>query len=135
MSPKRIDHIGIAVRSLEQSVPLYRDVLGLKFLGYETVESEQVRVAFMEIGESRIELLEPLSPDSPIAGYMEKKGEGIHHIALRVDGIEQELDRLSASGFRLIHERPKVGAHGSRVAFVHPKSTLGVLYELCQPED
>ncbi|PTX52211.1 methylmalonyl-CoA epimerase [Melghirimyces profundicolus] len=134
VSPERIDHVGIAVRSLDEAVPLYRDILGLKYLGEESVESEQVRIAFFRLGETRIELLEPLSADSPIAGFLEKRGEGIHHIALKVDGIEEKLEGLTETGIRLIHERPKRGAEGSRVAFIHPKSTRGVLYELCEPQ-
>lgn len=134
ISPKQIDHIGIAVRSLDDAIPLYRDVLGLELLGSERVESEQVRVAFMKIGETKIELLEPLSPESPIARHIEKRGEGIHHIALQVEGIQEELDRLADAGFRLLNKQPKPGAHGTQVAFIHPRSTRGVLYELCQPE-
>ncbi|QKG85949.1 methylmalonyl-CoA epimerase [Kroppenstedtia pulmonis] len=134
MSPKQIDHIGIAVRSLDDAIPLYRDVLGLELLGSERVESEQVRVAFMKIGETKIELLEPLSPESPIARHIEKRGEGIHHIALQVEGIQGELDRLAEAGFHLLNKQPKPGAHGAQVAFIHPRSTRGVLYELCQPE-
>ncbi len=131
--PKQIEHIGIAVRNLEESVKLYTDMLGLKLLGYETVESEKVRVAFLEIGETRIELLEATSPDSPIAQYIEKKGEGIHHIALQVDNSIERLAFLKEQGIKLIHEVPKEGAHGNQVAFLHPKSTNGVLLELCQP--
>ncbi|RXT13819.1 methylmalonyl-CoA epimerase [Ammoniphilus sp. CFH 90114] len=131
--PKQIEHIGIAVRSLEESVPFYTELLGLKLLGYETVESEKVRVAFLEIGETRLELLEATSPDSPIAQFIDKKGEGIHHIALQVDNSVERLQDLKEKGIRLIHEVPKPGAHGNLVAFLHPKSTNGVLLELCQP--
>lgn len=131
--PKQIEHIGIAVRNLEESVKLYTDMLGLKLVGYETIESEKVRVAFLEIGETRIELLEATSPDSPIAQYIEKKGEGIHHIALQVDNSIERLAFLKEQGIKLIHEVPKEGAHGNQVAFLHPKSTNGVLLELCQP--
>ncbi|MFD1436693.1 methylmalonyl-CoA epimerase [Kroppenstedtia eburnea] len=133
VSPEKIDHVGIAVKSLETAVPLYRDILGLPFLGEETVDSEQVRVAFFRLGEVKVELLEPTSPESPIARFIEKRGEGIHHIALSVKEIEGELEGLAAAGIRLIDERPKPGANGTQVAFLHPKSTLGVLYELCQP--
>lgn len=132
ISPTQIDHIGIAVQSLDDAIPLYRDVLGLELLGYETVKSEQVRVAFMKIGETKIELLEPLSPESPIARHLEKRGEGIHHIALQVEEIQEELDRLADAGLRLLNKQPKSGAHGTQVAFIHPRSTRGVLYELCQ---
>jgi len=133
VDPKKISHIGIAVRDLEAALPLYTDVLGLSLEGVETVESEGVKVAFLRIGETRIELLEPLGPDSPIASFLEKRGEGIHHIALEVDGIEERLSLLSEKGIRLINERPKQGAHGARIAFLHPKATGGVLYELCEP--
>ncbi|MBN2909791.1 methylmalonyl-CoA epimerase [Polycladomyces sp. WAk] len=131
-APRQISHIGIAVRSLDEAIPLYRDILGLAWEGTETVESEQVRVAFFRIGETRIELLEPLSPESAIAKHLEKRGEGIHHIALEVSDIERRLSELAEQGVRLIHERPKQGAHNAKVAFLHPKSTGGVLFELCE---
>ncbi|SFS92494.1 methylmalonyl-CoA epimerase [Marininema halotolerans] len=130
---KKIDHIGIAVRSLEASLPLYRDIMGLTYLGMETVASEQVRVAFFKLGEAKLELLEPTSEESAIARFIEKKGEGLHHVALGVEGIDGELNKLSEAGLRLIHEQPKRGAGGAQVAFVHPRSTGGVLYELCEP--
>ncbi|SDW55083.1 methylmalonyl-CoA epimerase [Marininema mesophilum] len=133
LDPQKIDHIGIAVRSLETALPLYRDVLGLSYLGTERVDSEHVRVAFFKLGETKLELLEPTSEESAIARFIEKKGEGIHHIALRVEGIEGGLNKLSEAGLRLIHEQPKVGAGKAQVAFVHPRSTGGVLYELCEP--
>jgi methylmalonyl-CoA epimerase len=132
--PKQIEHIGIAVKNLEESVMFYTELLGLRLLGYETVESEKVRVAFLEIGETRIELLEATSPDSPIAQFIDKKGEGIHHIALKVDNVQERLDFLKSQGVKLIHETPKLGAHENLVAFMHPKSTKGVLLELCQPQ-
>lgn len=133
--PRKINHIGIAVHDLDASVQLYTQVMGLKLLGLETVESEQVRVAFLEIGETRLELLEPLSPESAIAKHLEKRGEGIHHIALEVEEIEERLSELSTCGIQLIHQQPKKGAHGTNIAFLHPKSTGGVLYELCEPVD
>lgn len=132
-APKQIEHIGIAVKDLEESVQLYTERLGLTCLGYETVESEKVRVAFLEIGETRLELLEPTSPDSPIAQFIEKRGEGLHHIALQVDNSIERLEFLKDQGVKLINEVPKQGAHGNLVAFLHPKSTNGVLLELCQP--
>jgi len=132
--PKQIEHIGIAVRNLDESVRFYTELLGLELLGYETVESEKVRVAFLQIGETRFELLEATSPDSAIAQFIEKKGEGIHHIALQVDNSVERLAFLKEKGVRLINEVPKKGAHGNLVAFLHPKSTNGVLLELCQPE-
>jgi methylmalonyl-CoA/ethylmalonyl-CoA epimerase len=131
--PKQIAHIGIAVKDLEQALPLYTEVLGLTLLGYETVESEKVRVAFLQIGETHLELLEATSLDSPIAQFIEKRGEGIHHIALQVDDAAQRLESFKKTGIKLIHEVPKEGAHGNLVAFLHPKSTHGVLLELCQP--
>lgn len=132
--PKQIEHIGIAVRDLEKSVQFYTWLLGLRCLGYETVESEKVRVAFIEIGETRLELLEATSPDSPIAQFIERKGEGIHHIALQVNNSGERLEFLKGQGIKLIHEVPKKGAHGNLIAFLHPKSTNGVLLELCQPQ-
>ncbi len=134
--PKKIAHIGIAVKSLEAALPFYTEQLGLSFLGEEVVESEKVRVAFLRIGETRFELLEPTAPDSPIALFIEKRGEGIHHIALDVDDIGARLARLKANGVPLIHETPKSGAHGAQIAFLHPKAARGVLFELCQyPQD
>lgn len=131
-APEKIAHIGIAVHSLEETLPFYTEQLGLLLEGIEKVESEQVKVAFLKIGESRLELLEPLSDASAIATFLEKKGEGIHHIALEVDEIEKRLVDLKENGIRLIHEQPKIGANDSKIAFLHPKSTNGVLYELCE---
>lgn len=131
--PKKISHIGIAVYNLDDAIPLYRDVFGLVYEGEEVVESEQVRVAFFKIGESRIELLEPLSQESAIYKFLQKKGEGIHHIALEVSDLDQRLSELKQKGIRMINEQPKRGAHQMNIAFLHPKSTGGVLYELCEP--
>lgn len=131
-SPKKIAHIGIAVQSIEQTLPFYTEQLGLKLEGIEEVESEQVKVAFLKIGETMFELLEPLSESSAIYTYLEKNGEGIHHIALEVDNIEHRLTNLKNGGIRLIHEQPKLGANNSKIAFLHPKSTYGVLFELCE---
>ncbi|MDQ0350931.1 methylmalonyl-CoA epimerase [Alkalibacillus filiformis] len=128
----KIAHIGIAVSSIDETLPFYRDQLGLEFKGVEEVESEHVKVAFLKIGESAIELLEPLNDQSPIAKYIEKKGEGIHHIALDVNDIDERLNTLKEQGVPLIHEQPKVGAHDSQIAFLHPKAANGVLFELCQ---
>ncbi|WP_342662659.1 methylmalonyl-CoA epimerase [Halalkalibacillus halophilus] len=128
----KISHIGIAVKDLESSRKFYEQDLNLEFEGTEIVESEQVKVAFYKIGESRFELLEPMSPESPIASFIEKRGEGIHHIALDVDDIKERLKHLRDNGIKLIHEEPKTGAHNSEIAFLHPKSTNGVLFELCQ---
>src|SRR5690625_5655535 len=121
-SPKKIAHIGIAVYNIEASIPFYTKLLGLTLEKTEEVESEQVKVAFFKIGESRIELLEPLSEQSPIHTFLQKKGEGIHHIALEVDDINQRLAQLKSSGIRLINEQPKSGANESQIAFLHPKS-------------
>ncbi len=128
----KIDHIGIAVKSLNEAVKLYEDSMGLKASGYETVEDQGVQLAMIPLGESRLELLEPLHADSPIQKFMTKRGEGIHHIALEVDNIELALERLKASGARLIDSVPRVGAHNTRIAFIHPSSTHGVLLELVE---
>ncbi len=132
MGIEKIDHIGIAVHSIDEALPYYRNILGLEYTGSEIVEEQKVRVAFLKIGESRIELLEPTSPDSPIAGFLEKRGSGIHHIAVRTDSIEDDLVRHSSNDVRLIDSSPRVGAHNMKIAFIHPKSTSGVLLELCQ---
>ncbi|BAU29135.1 methylmalonyl-CoA epimerase [Aneurinibacillus soli] len=134
-SPQKIEHIGIAVKSIDESLKFYTQVLGLKLTGFETVESEKVRVAFLEIGESHIELLEPTSPESAIAKFIEKKGEGIHHVALKVDNQKERLATLKEAGVKLITETPKLGAHNNMVAFLHPKATGGVLLELCEKAD
>ena len=131
----KIDHIGIAVKSLSAAVKVYEQAVGLKLAGYDEVDDQGVRVAMLDIGESRIELLEPTRPDSPVEKFMNKRGEGIHHIAVRVDNIEQALERLKAAGIRLIDEKPKRGAHNTRVAFIHPASTHGVLMELVEHDE
>ena len=129
---KKINHIGIAVKNLEDSIPFYRDQLGMNFEGTEEVAEQKVRVAFLQIGESRIELLEPTSEDSPIAKFLEKKGEGVHHMAYEVDDVVAALADLKEKGLRLIDETPRRGAHHSLIAFLHPKATGGVLTEICQ---
>ena len=128
----KIDHIGIAVKSLAQAVKVYEQAVGLELAGYDEVDEQGVRVAMLNIGESRIELLEPTRPDSPVGKFMTKRGEGIHHIAVQVDNIEEALERLKSAGVRLIDETPKRGAHNTRVAFIHPSSTHGVLMELVE---
>ncbi|WP_298270238.1 methylmalonyl-CoA epimerase [Geobacter sp.] len=128
----KINHIGIAVASLEETIPFYRDRLGMTFKGTEEVPEQKVRVAFLQIGASKIELLEPTSAESPIAKFLEKSGPGIHHIAYEVEDIEAAIARLMADGARMIDSVPRHGAHGTRIAFVHPKSSGGVLTELCQ---
>jgi methylmalonyl-CoA/ethylmalonyl-CoA epimerase len=129
---KKINHIGIAVKNLETAIPFYRDVLGMSFEGTEDVAEQKVRVAFLKVGESRIELLEPTAVDSPVAKFLEKNGEGIHHLAYEVEDIEQALEALDAQGVRLIDRQPRKGAHNSQIAFLHPKASGGVLTEICQ---
>jgi methylmalonyl-CoA epimerase len=128
----KIDHIGIAVKSLEGSIRFYEQALGLKVTGYDQVDDQGVRVAMLDTGESRIELLEPATPDSPIEKFIAKRGEGIHHIALCVDSIDEALERLKASGARLIDQTPRCGAHNTRIAFIHPSTSHGVLLELVE---
>lgn len=135
MKIERIDHIGIAVESIDKWIGFYRDVLGLKLKGSEVVAEQKVRTAFLTIGDGRIELLEPTSPDSPISGFLEKRGGGLHHISLKVDDIEKALAALKNVGAKLIDEHPRIGAHGVKIAFVHPKASGGVLLELCQIPD
>lgn len=127
-----IDHIGIAVRDLDAQVSLYRDRLGLALEGIEEVPSQQVRVAFFAAGGSRIELLASTSPDGPIARHIDRRGEGLHHVAYRVPDIRVAMAEAAARGLRLIDEEPRPGAHGTLVCFLHPKSTGGVLTELVQ---
>ncbi|MCD8553743.1 methylmalonyl-CoA epimerase [Seleniivibrio sp.] len=126
---EKIDHIGIAVRNLDEATKFYI-TMGIKPYHYEEVESQKVKVAFVKVGESNIELLEPTSPESPIAKFLEKKGEGIHHVAYSVANITTALKKLKEDGATLINEEPMDGAHGKKVAFVHPKSVNGVLTEL-----
>jgi methylmalonyl-CoA epimerase len=128
---EKIDHLGIAVRSIDQARPFFEKVLGLPCEGEEVVESQKVKTAFFAVGEVHIELLEPTSDDSPIAKFLENKGEGIHHIAYRTDDITDQLEQAKEGGCRLIHETPISGAGGKQVAFLHPKSTHGVLMEFC----
>lgn len=132
---QNISHIGIAVKSLDETIPLYEKALGLKCEGREEVASQKVKVAFFPVGDTRIELLEPTSPDSPIAKFIEQKGEGIHHLAFHTTNVLTQLQQAKDAGVRLINETPVPGAHGMQVAFLHPKSTFGVLTEFCsQPE-
>ncbi len=128
----RIEHIGIATRGIEESLAFWRDALGLEVKHTEVVEEQGVRVAMLPAGEPRVELLEPTGPDSPVARFMEKRGPGIHHVAVRVPDIRAALARLKAEGARLIDEEPRVGAGGCLVAFVHPSASGGVLLELVQ---
>jgi len=128
----KINHIGIAVQSLDATLPFYRDVLRMPLDGIEEVAEQKVRVAMLGVGESKIELLEPTSDDSPVARFIEKNGQGIHHIAYEVADIDTAIASLLADGARMIDEKPRNGAHGTKIAFVHPKSSNGVLTELCQ---
>ena len=128
---KKVDHIGIAVKNLDETIPYYTDTLGLTVLKIEEVVSESVRVAFIDAGNVKLELLEPMSEQSAIHTFIEKKGEGIHHIAFGVEGIEERMNELREKGVRILNEQPKIGAGGAQVAFLHPKSSYGVLYELC----
>lgn len=129
---QKIEHIGIAVKNLEDANKTYEALLGVPHYKIEAVESEGVATSFFKIGESKIELLEATSPDSPIAKFIEKRGEGIHHIAFAVDNIEKEIARLQDEGFTVLNKTPKKGADNKLVAFLHPKSSNGVLVELCQ---
>ncbi len=131
----KIDHIAIAVQNLEEALRVYKDVLGLELKGEEEVPEQGVRVAFLPVGDTRLELLEPLSPESPVAKFLEKRGEGIHHICLEVEDLEKTLAELASKGIKLIDEKPRLGAHGRKMAFVHPKSLHGVLLELYQKEE
>ena len=129
---KKIDHIGIAVKSIEKASELFSNILGLKVACEEIVEEQKVKVAFLPLGDSELELLESTSPDGPIARFIEKKGEGIQHIAFRVDNLEKVVEKLKEEGVRLIDEKPRYGAGGAKIAFLHPKSTNGILIELSE---
>lgn len=128
---KKIEHLGIAVKDLNISIPIYEKLFQTPCYKTESVESEGVKTAFFQIGESKIELLEASSPESPIAKFLEKRGAGFHHVAFEVDDIDAEIERLSIEGFQLIHASPKNGADNKRIAFLHPKSSDGLLVELC----
>ena len=132
---EKIDHIGIAVRSIEEKMPLYRDVLGLAYEGEDTVEEQGVRVAFFRLGESMIELLEPINDDGPIARFLARHGEGIHHVACGTADIGSARERAEAAGLRLLSAEPTDGAHGKLITFVHPKDTGGVLLEFTQRKE
>ena len=128
----KIDHLGIAVNSIEDGKSFWTDALGLEFEGSETVEEQKVTTAFFPVGESEVELLESTAPDGPIAKFLEKRGQGIHHVAFRVENIEEALAELKEKGIRLIDEKPRMGAGGAKIAFLHPKATNGILVELCE---
>jgi len=132
MNLKNIDHIGIAVSNLQESLSFWETSLGIELHGIEEVAEQNVKTAFLPVGGTEIELLEPTSTDSSVARFIEKRGEGLHHIAIRVDDIEAALAELKAKDIQLIDETPRIGASGARIAFVHPKATHGVLLELCE---
>lgn len=131
----KIDHLGIAVNSIEDGKDFWSGVLGLHFEGAETVAEQKVTTAFFPVGESEVELLESTAPDGPVAKYIEKRGQGIQHIAFRVENIEEALAELKEKGVKLIDQQPRIGAGGAKIAFLHPKATAGVLVELCQRDD
>ena len=128
----KLDHIGIAVSNMEESLKLYTEILGMKLHGTETVEEQKVKVAFLPVGDTEVELLESTADDGPVAKFIESKGQGIQHLAFKVDDIEKALEMLKEKGIRLIDEKPRYGAGGAKIAFLHPKATNGVLIELCQ---
>ena len=128
---QKIDHIGIAVADLEEALKLYRDILGLEVA--KTEDFQGMKIAFIPIGDTEFELLQPTDPNGALAKFLEKRGEGIQHIALRVDDVEKSLEELKGKGLRVIDEKPRPGAGGASIAFFHPKSTGGVLLEICQP--
>jgi methylmalonyl-CoA/ethylmalonyl-CoA epimerase len=132
-SVKAVNHIGIAVRSIDAQRPFYEGALGAVFEGTEEVPSQMVRVGFFRVGDVRLELLEPTDPASTVAAFLEKRGEGLHHVAYTVDGIEARIAELKQQGLRMIDDVPRPGAHHVRIAFIHPKSSCGVLTELCEP--
>lgn len=129
---EKIDHIGIAVKSIKETSKLLNNILGLKVIGEEIVEEQKVKIAFLPIGDSELELLESTSTEGPITRFIEKKGEGIQHIAFRVNNIEEILEKLKNEGVRLLDQKPRYGAGGAKIAFLHPKGTNGILIELCE---
>jgi methylmalonyl-CoA/ethylmalonyl-CoA epimerase len=134
MTPvQAVNHIGIAVRSIDAQRPFYEGTLGAVFEGVEDVPDQKVRVGFFRIGDVRLELLEPSDPTSTVTAFLDKRGEGLHHIAFTVGGIQERIAELKQSGVRMIDDAPRPGAHHMRIAFLHPKSTFGVLTELCEP--
>jgi len=132
MKPSHIEHIGIAVKNLDESIKYYEQVLGLECYNIEDVKDQKVKTAFFQVGDTKIELLESTDPEGPIGKFIEKKGEGIHHMAFAVQNIEEKLKKAEENGIRLIDKQPRKGAEGLDIAFLHPKSTFGVLTELCE---
>jgi methylmalonyl-CoA/ethylmalonyl-CoA epimerase len=135
MKLTHIEHIGIAVNNLEESIPYYEEILGLKCYAVEEVTDQKVKTAFFKIGNTKIELLESTNPEGPIGKFIEKRGQGIHHIAFATDGLESALKEVEEKGIRLIDKQPRKGAEGLDIAFLHPKSTFGVLTELCEDKN
>ena len=135
MNLSHIEHLGIAVKSIEESLPYYEGILGLKCYNIEVVEDQKVKTAFFKVGQTKIELLEATSPESPIAKFIEKKGEGIHHIAFAVANTDEALQEMESKGITLIDKQSRKGAEGLNIGFLHPKSTKGVLTELCDNRD
>jgi methylmalonyl-CoA/ethylmalonyl-CoA epimerase len=135
MKPSHIEHIGIAVKNLDESIKYYEEVLGLECYNVEEVADQKVKTAFFQVGDTKIELLESTDPEGPIGKFIEKKGEGIHHMAFAVKNIEDQLKHAEDKGIRLIDKAPRKGAEGLNIAFLHPKSTFGVLTELCEDKN
>lgn len=134
MNLMKVDHIGIAVKNLDETLKFYTEVLGLQLQGTEVVEEQKVRVAFLPVGDTEVELLESTTDDGPIAKFIEKNGEGVQHIAFKVDNIEAAIEEMKAKGMMMIDEKPRYGAGGAKIAFMHPKSTYRVLVELSERE-
>jgi len=134
MKVTKLDHIGIAVKNMDEALAFYRDTLGISSAGEEVIEEQKVKVAFLPLGDTELELLESTSPDGPVAKFIEKRGEGIQHIALRVENIEEALKELKEKDFRLIDQQPRYGAGNAKIAFLHPKATGGILLELSERE-
>lgn len=132
MKPSHIEHLGIAVNSLEEAIPFYEKLLGTACYSIEEVPEQKVKTAFFRIGQTKIELLESTDPEGPIGKFLENKGPGVHHVAFAVEGLQTTLEEAEANGIRLIDKTPRKGAEGLNIAFLHPKSTLGVLMELCE---
>jgi methylmalonyl-CoA/ethylmalonyl-CoA epimerase len=136
MKLSHIEHIGIAVKSLETAIPFYEEIMGIKCYAVEEIADQKVKTAFFKIGQTKIELLESTDPEGPIGKFIEKKGEGVHHIAFSTEsGVQKSLDELAGKGIQLIDKSPRKGAEGLNIAFLHPKSTSGVLTELCENPD
>ncbi|MBW2554116.1 MAG: methylmalonyl-CoA epimerase [Deltaproteobacteria bacterium] len=134
MKVTKLDHIGIAVKNMDEALAFYRDTLGLSSVGEEVIDEQKVKVAFLPLGDTELELLESTSPDGPVAKFIEKRGEGIQHVALRVENIEEALKELKEKGFRLIDQQPRYGAGNAKIAFLHPKATGGILLEISERE-